>query len=145
MAFNQTIVDTCMQATALSDDPDTKVGCVITRGDEILVVESNRIVIGAAPIPERLERPNKYTWIEHAERAAIYQAAKKGISLEGTTMYLTWWPCTDCCRALINSGIKKLVVPHRPNHQDARWGEQFKITTEMVDEVGIEVVYSNDA
>jgi len=145
MKFNQTFVNACDRVTSYSDDPHRKVGCVITKGDEIIVEGANKILNGAKVTPERLERPAKYIWIEHAERAAIYKAARKGIPLEGTTMYLNWWPCIDCCRAIINSGIKQMIVPNRPDFNDEKWGDQFMVTSEMINEVGIDVIYMDSA
>ena len=38
---------------------------------------------------DRWERPEKYSWVEHAERNAIYAAAREGVRLAGATMYIT--------------------------------------------------------
>jgi len=46
----------------------------------------------------------------HAEANAIAQAAKCGISIDGATMYVKMFPCLDCTKLLINSGIKRLVA-----------------------------------
>lgn len=45
----------------------------------------------------------------HAELNAILYAAKRGISIEGATMYVTVSPCADCAKAIAQSGIKTLV------------------------------------
>ena len=44
----------------------------------------------------------------HAEFAAICQAAKKGISIDGSTLYCTCFPCIICAKAIISAGIKKV-------------------------------------
>ena len=77
----------CQQVAVQS--PDSKqVGCVIATPDgRVLVTACNDFVHGAAQTPERLQRPTKYHWIEHAERNAIYKAAAAGIPLQmGLTM-----------------------------------------------------------
>lgn len=57
------------------------------------------------------KRPEKYRWVEHAERNAIYQAARHGFSTVGATMYFntTGLPCSDCTRAVIQAGVTELV------------------------------------
>ena len=62
------------------------------------------------------KRPEKYQWVEHAERNAVYNAARKGIRLEGSIAYLNWepTPCSDCTRALIQAGIVEIVGPDIP-------------------------------
>ncbi len=45
----------------------------------------------------------------HAEQNAICQAAKNGISIEGTTLYTRMTPCRTCAMLLINCGIKRVV------------------------------------
>lgn len=56
----------------------------------------------------------KYPYVEHAERNAIYNAARKGISLDGSILYLYsekgYYPCDECARAIIQSGIKRVVM-----------------------------------
>ena len=61
-------------------------------------------------VPERLERPAKYLWIEHAERNAICNAARAGTATEGCTIYVEIMPCMDCARAIVQAGICEVVV-----------------------------------
>ena len=100
-----------------SKDPSTKVGCVIVGSDNaVLSMGFNGFPRGIdETITERWERPEKYNWVEHAERNAIYNAARHGINLSGARAYLNWEPkpCADCTRALIQSGIKEIIGPNR--------------------------------
>ncbi len=129
----------CDSVAAGSPD-STKVGCVIASPDgNVLVTACNDLVQGTERTPERLQRPAKYTWIEHAERNAIYTAAARGIPLQGTTMYINWWPCVDCCRAIIQSGVSTIVSSRGPDYECPRWGSQFKAVRELLSESTVEV------
>lgn len=46
---------------------------------------------------------------EHAERNALYRAAMEGLSVVGSTAYITGEPCHQCLRALLCAGIQKIV------------------------------------
>lgn len=135
----------CETVAQNSPDSNRKVGCIITDSlGNILASGYNDLVVGAQKTDERCCKPLKYTWIEHAERNAIYKAALYGIPLMDTTMYINWFPCVECCRAVIQSGIHKLVAPTRPDTEHHRWGESFQTALQMLDEVGIEVVYVDE-
>ncbi len=56
---------------------------------------------------DRGERPDIYTSL-HAEAGLIARAAREGLSLEGTTMFATTFPCPNCARLLAVAGIKKV-------------------------------------
>ena len=45
----------------------------------------------------------------HAEQNAIIQAARYGIDIEGSSIYITTEPCSVCAKMLINAGIKEIV------------------------------------
>lgn len=47
--------------------------------------------------------------VVHAEQNVVSMAARKGISLEGATLYVTHFPCDTCLKILINAGIKEIV------------------------------------
>lgn len=89
---------------------------------------------------ERHTRPQKYKWTEHAERNAIYNAARVGVALKGCTIYVTHLPCADCARAIVQVGIDRVVVDSA-SLADAgfadRWSEDERITKDMLDEVGV--------
>ena len=93
--------------------------------------------------PERQERPKKYFYFEHAERNAIYNAARRGIPLKGSTIYLTsGLPCSDCARAIINAGIKTVLCKQECTTKNKeKWVESQKIALEMLTECGVEVIY----
>jgi dCMP deaminase len=72
----------------------------------------------------------------HAEQNAICQAAKRGVSIEGATVYTRMTPCRTCAMLLINCGIKKVVCERK--YQLAEESEQ------LLAEAGIELVYKYD-
>ena len=122
-----------------SKDPSTKLGAVIVGPDhEIRSTGYNCFPRGINDdIAARRERPEKYKWVEHAERNAIYNAARMGAALKGCTIYVPWIPCTDCARGIIQVGIVEVVsegleVPER-------WREDFQRSLTMFAEAGIRV------
>jgi dCMP deaminase len=110
-------------------------------------------------IEKRHDRPLKYEFTEHAERNAIYNAARVGTPINGCVMYLNWWPlpCPDCARALIQAGITEVIGPDRPfvsgaaaNTEDncngcpvkgkrKDWQKSFETTKLMFEEAGVTV------
>lgn len=133
------------KATTHSKCEGRIVGCVIADAEgTILAQGTNAVPHGCSPFPERLLSPQKYAWVEHAERAAIYSAARSGVALDGATACSTLFPCVDCARALINSGIST-VVSYSPDFSDPKWGEQFRLSLEMFEESGMDVQFLPEA
>ena len=128
-----------------SKDPNTKVGCVIVGPDrEIRTTGYNGLPRGANDdVPERSQRPEKLLWYEHAERNAIYNAARTGIRLEDCWAYSTLCPCMDCARAFIQSGIRRVVAPKPDLVKYALWADSFKKSEVLFKECGVELVYSD--
>lgn len=129
---------------ARSKDPNTQVGCVIVGPDkEVRSMGYNSFPRGINDkVPERFERPEKYAWIEHADRNAIYNAARVGIPLNGCTMYLPFMPCMDCSRGIVQSGIIRVVVDgltHLAKSTDPRWIGDFQRTQVLLLEAGVEL------
>jgi dCMP deaminase len=125
---------------AWSKDRSRQVGCVI-------VGPSNEIrSAGFNGFPRRVDdedeerhsRPAKYRWAEHAERNAIYNAARAGIPLSGCRMYLPWFPCMDCARAIVQCGIADLMCI-KPDLADPQWGRDFAEVPRLLEEGGVTV------
>lgn len=72
----------------------------------------------------------------HAEQNAILQAAKFGISIEGSTIYTKIEPCRTCAMMIISAGIKRVVCKNRYHA-----GEE---TREMFKKSGVELVVVSD-
>jgi dCMP deaminase len=131
-----------------SPDTSRKTGCVIVlhpsaefNGTRI-IPGHNTFPHGVFITPARLERPHKYTFTEHAERNAIYEAARNGISLFGSSIFLPWFPCADCARAIVQSGIRQLVG-YEPDWTEERYG--FRDAETILKEGGVEIVYADRA
>ncbi|MEM9439087.1 MAG: dCMP deaminase family protein [Pseudomonadota bacterium] len=124
-----------------SKDRSARIGCVIVGPDRLLRASGyNGFVRGIDDdVSERHGRPQKYSWTEHAERNAIFNAARIGISLEGCTVYLNWFPCIDCARAIVQAGIIRLVGL-KFDCADERWGAEFQLASDMLQEYDIELV-----
>ncbi len=129
-----------------SKHPGWKVGSVIA--DQTHIVRSlgyNGLPRGLDDTrPDRRVRPAQWMWAEHAERNAIYNAARTGMALEGFTIYSTRFPCMECARAIVQSGLKVLVSP-RPDFDHPRWGEGFKLAIELLTEAGVLIRWAEES
>ncbi|MGP1413894.1 MAG: deoxycytidylate deaminase [Bacillales bacterium] len=110
--------DECFMSIAIitskrSKDPSSQVGAVI-------VDEENKIVsVGYNGMPRNIDSneltwnkneglDNKYLYVCHAEFNAILNI-RNGSSLKGCTLYVTLFPCNECAKAIIQTGIKKVI------------------------------------
>jgi dCMP deaminase len=130
-----------------SKDKYTQIGAVIVGKDgEIVSTGYNSFPRGLDDgLAYRQERPEKYYWFEHAERNAIYNAARIGVSTKGTTMYLSCGlPCADCARGIINSGIKRIFCERVDVTKGELWKESQERSWDMFMETGVKVCFYDD-
>lgn len=138
------ILADCYKEAINSPDLSTQLGSVIMKKSGVIAWETlshNGFVNGWKPTPLDYERPRKYLLGEHAERRAIYKAAKLGIALDGCSLYCTWAACVDCARAIVESGLTRLVR-HYPPLDDAteRWLESVTLGDQIMRAGGVEIV-----
>ncbi len=121
-----------------SKDRSRGVGCVfVGSANQILSTGYNGLPRGLDDnVEQRHERPEKYDWTEHAERNAIFNAARTGTPLQGSVVYASLFPCVACARAIIQVGARTLVAP-TPNLDDERWGREFEVSVLMLNEAGV--------
>jgi dCMP deaminase len=145
MTWNERWHQEALLVASWSKDRSTKVGAVIVNEDNRVISTGwNGFPRGVDDnVEARHDRPAKYKWTEHAERNAIYNAAACGHALKGCSIHLTWYPCADCARGIIQSGISKVVVP-TPDWNDPRWGEDFRMVREMFTEIGMTVEFIDE-
>ena len=123
-----------------SKDPSTQVGCVIVDGKTVKAMGYNGFPRGANDA-ERLynDREIKYMRVQHAEVNAIVNY--KG-DLSGCTAFVTHMPCCSCMGALINAGIKHIVIATPSGGINERFKKSFEVTKHLSVEcnVSIEVI-----
>lgn len=98
-------------ANEVSPDPSTKNGAVLV--DTLsgsLIFGVNKFPPGIAETESRLiNKSTKYRLIVHAENSAIFNAAKHGRIVYGATLYCPFYACSECAKAIIQSGIRRVV------------------------------------
>ena len=140
LRLDQEFLDDARWVSRKSEDRSTKHGCVIVNDRQVVLSTGwNGFPRGIrGDIEARHERPAKYMWTEHSERNAIYNAAAEGVSLRGSTAYITGLPCCDCARGLIQSGITRVVYLAQTvnwNHPDAT--VQHEVSLALFNEAGV--------
>lgn len=122
-----------------SKDPNTKVGACIVDND-------NKVVsIGYNGMPRKIDESkiswnkgegldSKYLYVCHAEFNAILNT-RNGSSLKGCTLYVTLFPCNECTKAIIQTGIKEVV------YLDNKYEDQTttKASRLMLELVGVKI------
>lgn len=112
ISWDQYFMGVAILSSKRSKDPNTQVGAV-------LVNEEKRIIgIGYNGFPRYIDddlfpwndnddlSKSKYAYVVHAEANAILNATT---NLAGSTLYVTLFPCHECVKLLIQSGVKKIV------------------------------------
>lgn len=122
-------------------------GCVIVKNKQVLVTGYVGSPIGL-PHCDEVGHLFKKTYHEdgsitthcvrtvHAEQNAICQAARRGIALDGATLYCRMTPCRTCAMLIINCGIKRVVC-----QQKYHAGEESE---QMFKEAGISIEFFNE-
>jgi len=130
----------CDHISAWTEDRDFRVGAVIVGPDlEIRSTGFNGLPRGIRADDEsRFDRASgeKFFWFEHAERNAIYNAARTGTTLQGCTIYVNRFPCADCARAIIQSGLSAVCCPDKPAH-DGKLDHSFDVSERLLAEAGV--------
>ncbi len=101
-----------------SKDPNTQVGACIVKENRILSMGYNGFPNGCSDDEFPWNREGdvldvKNTYVCHAELNAILNSYE---NLRGATIYVTFFPCNECTKAIIQSGIKKVVYLDDRNH-----------------------------
>ena len=107
LKLDQVFINIAKEIGTLSHCTRSKVGAV-------LVKDGNVISFGYNGTPAGMDNgceENNVTKDEviHAEMNAILKAAKSGNAVDGSTLYLSLSPCQNCCKLIIQSGIKRVV------------------------------------
>jgi len=147
MNWNQYFMSMAFLVAMKSKDQNTHHGAVIIGPDnEIISTGYNSFCRGANDdLPERQERPEKYLWFEHAERNAIYNAARIGAITKGCTMYVTGIPCMDCARGIVQSGIKNVYMCINYSRGDyEKWQGMYDKTLKLFEECGLNTFCNNE-
>lgn len=136
--------EACRVAALESNDPNTQNGALLRARNGAITTAANQLPPIVA-LPERLASPAKYSYVEHAERHVLYRAARAGIKTEDATLYCPWFACADCARAIILSGVTRVVGHSKPRLlTPPRWQETIKIADDMFRETDIEIVLLDD-
>ena len=153
--WDQMYMTLCYLVAARSRDKSTHAGTVIVAPDmTIRSIGYNGFPrgieyegeIGEDGLPSRHSRINgeKYLWMEHSERNAIYNAGRNGVPLIGCTLYVNWVPCMGCARAIISAGIAEVVIHKqgqeaflhsRGGTEDNVWADQWSHVLSALEEV----------
>ena len=121
-----------------SKDPKTQVGaCIVSEDNRILSIGYNGFPNGIndheypwnSESPEDCPECKKDWYVVHSELNAILNY--KGESLKGTKIYVTLFPCNECAKAIIQSGINKIV------YLDDKDNIKTKISKKMLKDAGV--------
>ena len=141
--WNQYYLEICKVVATRSKDPNTQIGCIIVGPNhEIRSTGYNSFPRGIRDdVPERLVRPAKYLWMEHAERNAICNAARAGTATEGCTIYVEIMPCMDCARAIVQAGITQVVISstRMAQYSSEYYNEHFEMVEVLFQEARVSV------
>lgn len=133
MDWDEYFIRICDAVSMKSKDQSTQTGCVIVGPrKEIVSTGWNGSPRGCIYDEGEQTRPEKYFYMEHAERNAIYNAAS---SLVGCKLYVGWHPCADCARAIIQVGIIEVIIGSKqiPIH----WRDHCAAAKEMFRQSGV--------
>ena len=142
ISWEEYFMSIALLSSMRSKDNNTKVGsCIVSDEHKVLSLGYNGMPIGVddKEIPWAGSKDNlpfletKYPYVCHAELNAILNSNH---NLKGSTVYVTLFPCNECTKAIIQSGIKQIVyLSDKYHNTDAEVAAR-----RMLDMAGVEYV-----
>ncbi|MEG1012060.1 MAG: dCMP deaminase family protein, partial [Ruthenibacterium sp.] len=140
ISWDEYFMSVALLSAQRSKDDSSQVGaCLVSRENKILSMGYNGMPTGCFDDDMPWERnaadplKTKYMYVCHAELNAILNHASGTGSLRGARLYTTLFPCNECAKAIIQSGIAK-VVYYEDKYADT---DAVKASKRMLDMVGI--------
>lgn len=115
LSWDEYYMSIAIIASMRSKDESTQVGaCLVDKNKRLLTIGYNGTPIGwnddFFPWEREGERLNtKYPYVCHAERNAIDNFRGNHESIEGATLYVNLFPCNECAKSIIQSGIRNVI------------------------------------
>ncbi len=131
-------METAIRAASLSPNRVRQVGAVLVAASGEEIAACNTFPEGVRDLEERHAGDGRFVWMEHAERHAIFEAARRGVATAGAHITSTFFPCIDCARAIVDAGIVCLDTP-APAFDDPVWGVAFERSQIILQEGGVVV------
>ena len=111
ISWDEYFMGIAMLAAKRSKDPNTQVGaCIVSQDNIIISTGYNGMPKGCSDDEYPWERDGeqtKYPYVVHAELNAILNAS--GRDLRGSRLYVALFPCNECAKAIIQSGVKEVL------------------------------------
>ena len=139
ISWDEYFMGVALLASQRSKDPSTQVGACIVDGDKrILSTGYNGFPKGCSDDEFPWNRDDskgdtKYSYVVHAELNAILNASGK--KLAGATLYVGLFPCNECAKAIIQSGIKEVIYLSDKYHGTP----SMTASRRMLDAAGVKV------
>ena len=137
ISWNEYFMGVATLASKRSKDPNTQVGaCIVDKDNYIVSVGYNGMPLGCSDDEFPWERQGgtldtKYAYVTHAELNAILNS--KTANLEGSTVYVTLFPCNECTKALIQKRIGKIIYLDDKYHDT----DTSEAARRMLDSAGV--------
>ena len=139
--WDKRYMDLAKQVGTWSKDPSKQIGAIaIGSKGQVLAQGYNGFPRGIDDNESRLNtKETKYKYVVHAEMNLIYNATFNGISLNGSTVYVSGLPvCSECAKGLIQVGVKQIVMSKDSlEGADEKWLDSFELTIALLNEAGI--------
>ena len=122
-SWDEYFIGTAILISSRSTCSRLNVGCVLVGTGE----SQNRIIaagyngfLPGAPHNSCIKDGHEMATV-HAEQNAVSDAARRGVSLNGATAYITHFPCINCAKLLISAGIKSIKYLNDYHNDDLVW------------------------
>ena len=139
ISWDEYFMSVALLSSMRSKDPNTQVGaCIVSPDNKIVGTGYNGFPIGCSDDDLPWDREGsvyntKYAYVCHAELNAILNSTK---DLHGCKLYVALFPCNECAKAIIQSGIKT-VIYKEDKYADT---EGVKASKRMFDQAGVKYI-----
>ncbi len=137
MSWDEYFMGIALVSSERSKDPNSQVGaCIVSKDNKILSIGYNGFPVGCSDDDFSWEREGdfqdtKYPYVCHAELNAILNYT--GATIKGSKIYVALFPCNECAKAIIQSGIKEIIYKD-DKYKDT---EAVKASKKMLDMCGV--------
>jgi dCMP deaminase len=140
MTWDEAFMRHVYLVAAKSKDPRSKIGAVLVKDGIVISEGFNGFARGVKDYAERYyDKETKYRFVVHGEANSVFNAVRHGINTTDAVCYTQGIPCCECAKALIQAGVKEVVVHQQWPAMNQKWLESIKTSKIMFRESGVKI------